>query len=118
MAILTSHTLNAVDGTHAAGVAVALYSVLPSDKRTRVFATVTDEGGRLRETIDAAAIGPDTVFELVFAVGAYFDSSGQQPGGLKPIREIVIRLQMSDPEAGYHVPLILAPNGYSVWWSN
>lgn len=117
MATLTSHTLNAVDGTHAAGVAVALYRVLPSEKRLEVFSTVTDEGGRIAETVDTAIAGPDAVFELVFATGAYFDEMRLPPAGLKPVRQVVIRLEMPDPDARYHIPVILAPNGYSVWWS-
>ncbi len=117
MATLTSHTLNAVDGTHAAGVPVALYRILPSEKRLEVFATVTDDGGRLSESVDTAIAGPDAVFELVFGADAYFEQMPLPPAGLKPVRQVVIRLEMPDPDARYHIPVILAPNGYSVWWS-
>jgi 5-hydroxyisourate hydrolase len=31
---------------------------------------------------------------------------------------VVIRFCMPDPEAAYHMPLVMAPNGYSVWLSS
>ena len=43
MAILTSHTLNGTDGTHAGGIKV-MFSQLGGEK---IFETKMDEGGRL-----------------------------------------------------------------------
>ena len=31
--------------------------------------------------------------------------------------EVVFRLRLPDPDARYHVPVIVSPHGYSVWWS-
>ncbi len=115
MAVLSTHTLNAVDGTHAAGIAVTLYRIAPSGEPCEVFSSATDEGGRLSRTVDLSAGGEAARFELVLQTGAYFDAQGLPGRGIVP--EVVIRLDMPDPDARYHVPLILSPNGYSVWWS-
>jgi 5-hydroxyisourate hydrolase len=32
--------------------------------------------------------------------------------------EIVLRFAMPDPASRYHMPVILSPHGYSVWWSS
>jgi len=34
------------------------------------------------------------------------------------LEEIVIRFTMLDPEARYHIPVIMSPNSYSCWWSS
>ena len=34
------------------------------------------------------------------------------------LKEVVIRFAMPDPTGSYHIPLMLAPNSYSVWWSS
>ena len=33
------------------------------------------------------------------------------------VSEIVIKFKMSDPKKKYHLPIIISPNGYSIWWS-
>ena len=33
------------------------------------------------------------------------------------VTEIVIKFNMKNPKKKYHIPVIIAPNGYSVWWS-
>ena len=116
MATISSHTLNSVDGTHAGGIKVTLCRLGADGARAVVFETATDDGGRFSETVD----GPDAnaTYELVFETGAYFSGRAQQTDRPQFLREIVIRLQMPDPEERYHLPLMLAPNSYSVWWSS
>jgi len=116
MAVLSSHTLNAVDGTHAGGIRVELIRVDPSGGRVQVLATETDAGGRFQETVEAP--DPASRYELVLQTGAYFAARGIPREGAQTVEEVVIRFAMPDPEARYHMPLILSPNGYSVWWSS
>lgn len=114
MARLTSHLLDGTDGSHAAGVGVKLDRIGPDGQRAEVFATVTDLGGRLAEEV---AADPAATYELVIAAGAYFD--GRPPGtaGARIMPEVVLRFAMPDPAGTYHMPVILSPNSYSVWWS-
>ncbi|MGI9388775.1 MAG: hydroxyisourate hydrolase [Boseongicola sp.] len=118
MAIVSSHTLNSVDGTHAGGIVVTLTRIDADGKRTTVFETATDDGGRLSQDIDSEAIGPGASFEMIFQSGAYFEQMNLPASGLKTVRDIVIRFEMPDPEARYHLPVMLAPNSYSVCWSS
>jgi 5-hydroxyisourate hydrolase len=118
MATLSTHTLNSVDGTHAAHVGVSLFRILPDGTRMPMLASATDAGGRLSERIDAATIDPASDYELVFQTGTYFSTRGLPLPGLRLQKEVVIRFRMPDPDAAYHMPLVMAPNGYSVWLSN
>ena len=117
MALLTTHTLNAVDGTHAGPVDVALFQVDEAGSRKRIFSDATDEGGRLSRTIQDSDIVPACSYELVFQTGAYFKTKKFTATKTQIIEEVVIRFTMPDAGGKYHIPVILSPNGYSVWWS-
>jgi 5-hydroxyisourate hydrolase len=118
MATLSTHTLNSVDGTHAAHVGVALLRLVPDGTRLVIFSASTDTGGRLSQRIAATQIDPAADYELVFQTGAYFAKRALPLTGLRIQKEVVIRFCMPDPEAAYHMPLVMAPNGYSVWLSS
>ncbi len=118
MATLTTHTLNSVDGTHAGQVGVSLFRVTPDGSRLPVFEAATDAGGRLNQHIAPADVDSTADYELVFQTGAYFATRGLPLTGLRIQKEVVIRFCMPDPEAAYHMPLVMAPNGYSVWLSS
>lgn len=117
MALLSTHTLNSVDGTHAGGVLVTLARIEADGRRTELFRQETDEGGRLQREIDPAEVRPDAVYEMVLDVGACFSAMTPPPHGPRFMREVVVRLEMPDPDGRYHIPFMLAPNAYSVWYS-
>ncbi len=114
MTIVSSHTLNSVNGTHAAGVVATLYKIGPNNARIQIFETRTDESGRFSEAVDT--VDPQSGYELVFATGDYFASQSLPPPDMKIVAEVVIRFEMPDPTARYHMPVMIAPNSYSVWW--
>ena len=118
MATLSTHTLNSVDGTHAGHVGVSLVRIAADGARIVMFSTSTDVGGRLSERIDPALVDAAADYELVFQTGAYFAARGLMLPGLRIQREVVVRFCMPDPQAAYHMPLVIAPNGYSVWLSS
>ena len=117
MAFLSTHTLNSVDGSHAGGVPVALTRIDADGRRTELFRQATDEGGRLAKEIDPRDLRPGAVYEMVLDAGAYFSAMTPPPHGPRFMREVVVRLEMPDPEGRYHIPFMLAPNAYSVWYS-
>ena len=117
MATLSSHTLNGIDGTHAGGIAVKLVRISDNGS-TELFAIRMDDGGRLSEKIDLAGADPSANYELSFDTGAYWQGQNVPRSTRQIMREVVIRFQMPDPEASYHIPVILSPNSYSVWWSS
>ena len=116
MATLTSHTLNSVDGSHAGGIAVELIEIANDGTRKSIFSDNTDEGGRLSRDINS----PDdsAIYELVFRTGEYFEALLIPRDGPQISNEVVIRFEMKDPDGSYHIPLMLSPNSYSVWWSS
>lgn len=112
MAVISSHTLNGIDGSHAGGIAVTLLNI---ENGTQLFSTTMDEGGRLQETVDISSGKPTDRYELVMQTGAYWTDKGVRHTDL--IDEIVLRFKMPDPDARYHMPIILSPNSYSTWAS-
>ncbi len=118
MATITTHTLNSVDGTHAAGIGVTLLSIGTDGQRSIVFESETDAGGRLSQTVDVASDRTGREYELVFRTGPYFDVLPRPAPAQQILKDVVIRFSMPDPAASYHIPLMIAPNSYSVWWSS
>jgi 5-hydroxyisourate hydrolase len=99
---LTTHVLDLARGRPAAGVAIELA------RGGEVLATaVTNADGRTDgPLLDALEAG---TYELRFAVGDYF-------GGESRFLDVVpVRFTVSDPDAHHHVPLLVAPGGYSTY---
>jgi 5-hydroxyisourate hydrolase len=118
MAILTSHFLNGTDGTHAGDVGVTLVRINADDQRTKLLESRSGSDGRFRLELDIAADAPATRYELVIDSGTYFAGRGIPQAGMTIMREIVLRFEMPDPSAQYHMPVIISPNNYSTWWSS
>ncbi len=97
---LTTHVLDLAAGRPAEGVAI---TVLRAD--AVVARAVTGPDGRAA-LLDALETGE---YELRFAVGAYF---GGAPGFLDVVP---VRFGVVDPQAHHHVPLLVAPGGYSTY---
>jgi 5-hydroxyisourate hydrolase len=112
MAVITSHTLNGTDGTHAGGITVTLSRL--GQVNEIIFTTAMDDGGRLEQEIAPNQIDPDATYELVFETGSFWKQrniSGAMP-------QIVLRFLMLDQKGKYHMPVILNPNSYTVWMSS
>ena len=118
MAVVTTHLLNSVLGTHAAGVGIELLRVDPSGARSVMFNRQTDAGGRLAETVTIPKEHADAEYELVFKTGNYFLTQCLPQPIKQIVQAVVIRFLMPDRDASYHIPLMIAPNSYSVWWSS
>jgi 5-hydroxyisourate hydrolase len=77
-------------------------------------AVTTDADGR------ATLLAPGELragrYELVFSIGPYFAGVGDSSHGDPPfLDDVVIRFGVSDPDAGWHVPLIASPWSYSTY---
>jgi 5-hydroxyisourate hydrolase len=101
---LTTHVLDVARGRPAAGVAIEL------ERDGEVVATaVTNADGRTNKPL-LERLEPG-VYELRFAVGDYFGEDAAPPFlGVVPVR-----FGVSDPSAHHHVPLLVAPGGYSTY---
>ncbi len=105
---LSTHVLDLAHGCPAAGVAVRLLR-----DGALLAEAVTDADGRC-PAIRAAAATPGR-YRLEFAVGAYFRGRGVALAD-PPFLDIVgIDFAMADAGSHYHVPLLVAPFGYSTY---
>lgn len=118
MAIVSSHTLDSVLGTHAGGIEVELFRLSESGEKTRVFHAHTDPGGRLEQDVPLAPEHLRSQYELVFQTGEYFAAHQVANLGQRIMKEVVVRFCMPEMDEKYHIPLMLSPNSYSVWWSS
>ena len=114
MAIISSHTLNGMNGTHAGGFPVRLINIT---KNSEIFCTSIDNNGRLEESVDLSHSDATDKFELIFDTGIYWNSLGLSASDNQIIREVVLRFSMPNKNARYHMPVILSPNSYSIWSS-
>lgn len=109
---LTTHVLDTARGRPAAGLRVDLFAVEP-DGAGRLLKTVTiNADGRT----DAPLLGEGEMkvgrYELVFHVGAYFRAAGTPVTDPPFLDEVPVRFAIAEPEAHYHVPLLVAPYSY------
>jgi len=110
MVTLSSHLLNSVDGTHACGVKVIINQINSSGEKVIFFESETDNGGRILKDFDLSKDDCNCDYEMVCKTADYFSEK-------KIVSEIIIKFRMEDPKKKYHLPIIISPNGYSIWWS-
>ena len=114
MGRLSTHVLDTAKGKPAAGVRIMLYRISGQSHR-KIKDVVTNADGRtdapLLEGTDLTA----GTYELVFCAGDYLRASGQAGGGVLFLDEIPIRFGVPDAGGHYHVPLLIAPFGYSTY---
>lgn len=118
MAILSSHILDSLAGDHACGIRVACYGLMESSKQL-LFDVIANEEGRISESIATHAHDAKGQYELVFHAADYFHQK-QNPrlAENEPIMpQVVLRITLPNPESRYHIPLVLSPHSYTVWWS-
>jgi 5-hydroxyisourate hydrolase len=105
---LTTHVLDTVAGGPAVGMTLDLVR-LDGEARVPVGSFVTNADGRCDAPLLAGAALLAGEYELVFAVGAWRgDAAGFYDA-------VPIRFRIADAGGHYHVPLIIAPFGYSTY---
>ena len=110
MATLSSHLLNSVNGTHASGVKVIINQINSSGEKVIFFESETDNGGRILKDFNLSKDDCSCDYEMVCKTSDYFSEK-------KIVSEIIIKFRMEDSKKKYHLPIIISPNGYSIWWS-
>lgn len=109
MSPITTHVLDLARGRPAAGVAVTLERSGADGAWIELGAAVTDANGR---TGDLARAAVETgIHRLVFQTGAYF--AAQSVAAFHP--SIAVSFEIVDPAQHHHVPLLVAPFGYSTY---
>ena len=111
---LTTHVLDTARGVPAKGVKIALYAI-DGDSRDKITETVTNADGRTDSPILPTADFTTGTYELVFFAGDYLRETGQAGDDPLFLDQIPLRFGMADPQAHYHVPLLLSAYGYSTY---
>jgi 5-hydroxyisourate hydrolase len=105
---LTTHVLDVARGVPAKGIAISLFAVQLGIRDLLAEAT-TNADGRTDAPLGAAL--PGGTYELVFEAGVYL----AQTAGASFYDDIAIRFKLEASAPRYHVPLLLAPWGYSTY---
>jgi 5-hydroxyisourate hydrolase len=106
MTSLSTHVLDLTHGCPAAGVTVRLLR----DGRLLAEA-MTDEDGRCP---GLPAVAPGR-YALEFTVADYFRAHGMVLPDPPFLDVVTIAFGIADPQAHYHVPLLVSPFGYSTY---
>ena len=110
MATLSSHLLNSVNGNHAQGVKVIIYQINSNGDKKNLFEAETSKEGRILKDFDLSKEDCECDYEMICKIADYFSEK-------KIVSEISVKFRMEDPNKKYHIPIIISPNGYSIWWS-
>jgi 5-hydroxyisourate hydrolase len=114
MGRLTTHVLDTAHGRPAAGLRVALYRLEAGGERL-LAEIITNADGRGDAPLlsgDALTAG---VYELRFALGAYFAAAGAALPDPPFLDVVPVRFGIADPAGHYHVPLLASPWAYSTY---
>lgn len=111
---LSTHVLDTMHGTPAAGMAVSLFRVEPQGA-VLLRQLVLDADGRADAPLLADADLQAGRYRLVFSVAAYFAGRGVPLPQPPFLDEVPIEFGIADPAAHYHVPLLVSPWSYSTY---
>ena len=117
MATISSHVLDSVIGTHASGIRVQCYQRNDDGGSRLVFDIVANSQGRISEDVAIDATEACGDYDMVFHSADYYKSKHLPDDGFQILKKIVVRLALPDPDEKYHLPIMLSPHSYSVWWS-
>jgi 5-hydroxyisourate hydrolase len=106
MASLSTHVLDTARGVPAAGIDVTLWHL--GGHPRELGRGMTDVDGRIATSFGGTLVRG--VYELRFFVRSYFE--GMQTPSLYD--EIPVRFMIAE-EGHYHMPLLLAPHGYTTY---
>ena len=111
---LTTHVLDTSRGCPAADLAITLHRI-NTDARVHLADRRTNADGRTDTPIlPQEAFEPGT-YELTFYAGDYLRGAFDDLAEPLFLDVIPIRFGILDPDAHYHVPLLLSPHGYSTY---
>ena len=114
MGHLSTHVLDTSRGQPAAGVLVEVRLVRGGES-TRVAAATTNAQGRTDAPLVTGEPLERGTYELTFHVGDYFRRVGVALSDPPFLDHVVIRIGVADSNAGYHVPLLISPYGYTTY---
>ena len=111
---LSTHVLDTMHGTPAAGMAVSLYTT-QGDSATLVRDFTLNPDGRSDAPLyDNQSLKTGT-YRLVFDVAGYFRSRGLTLPVPNFLNRVVLDFGIAHTDQHYHVPLLVSPWSYSTY---
>ena len=112
---LSTHVLDTMHGTPAAGMQVALYTTV-GQKASLVKSFTLNSDGRNPDGLlyDTASLKVGT-YRLVFDVAGYFKARGVTLPEPNFLNQVTVDFGVADTAAHYHVPLLVSPWSYSTY---
>ena len=112
---LTTHVLDTAAGRPAAGMEIELARVDAGGGRRVLRRVWTNGDGRTDGPLLAGGEFEPGVYELVFAVGAYYAGQGVELTAPPFLDQVPLRFGIADPDSHYHVPLLASPWSYGTY---
>lgn len=118
MGKLTTHVLDTMHGSPAAGMAVRLYRLggqgVQAEAQLLKTLTLNADGRADAPLLDGAALLPGR-YRLVFSVADYFKGRGVDLPEPAFLDEVPLDFGIADAGSHYHVPLLASPWSYSTY---
>lgn len=113
---LTTHVLDTSIGKPAGALFVELWRYEPSfDEFVKIFEGELNEDGRFDKPLLAGEDFKKGRYELLFHAHTYFEKMGI-PQTEPPFYNVIpVSFGIANIEEHYHVPLLIAPGGYSTY---
>jgi 5-hydroxyisourate hydrolase len=112
---LSTHVLDTMNGTPAAGMAVALYAI-DGESATLLKQIVLNQDGR---NPDGLLLDGDALrracYRLVFDVAGYYRALGVALPEPNFLGKVQVDFGIAEPGQHYHVPLLVSPWSYSTY---
>ncbi|NMI05323.1 hydroxyisourate hydrolase [Paenibacillus sp. SZ31] len=115
---ITTHVLDTSKGVPAAGVRIELYTLKrdgEQESKTKVAESVTNADGRLDTPLLDGGKLERAIYEIQFHVESYYAQRSLEELGQALWTIVPIRFAVSDASSHYHIPLLIAPGGYSTY---
>lgn len=112
---LSTHVLDTHGGRPAGDIAVELHEMFASGGSRLIVRTITNGDGRTDKPLITGQPIPIAQYELRFGIADYFAKSGSTYGDPPFLGIVPIRFAVAEPEAHYHVPILVTPWSYSTY---
>ena len=111
---LSTHVLDTMHGSPAAGMAVELYAT-QGDSSSLLKRLVLNADGRTDAPLFDSATLQRGTYRLVFDVAAYFQARGVALPEPNFLNKVSLDFGVADTQQHYHVPLLVSPWSYSTY---
>lgn len=114
MGKLTTHVLDTMNGSPAAGMAVSLFRLDGASAVALKQLRLNDDGRADQPLLADAALQPGR-YRLVFNVADYFRGRGVALPEPPFLEQVPLDFGIADTTLHYHVPLLASPWSYSTY---